>query len=958
MPNITPTNPLNIDNELKNLDLYKYHPNGLVNTTLDRLQHMLDGKIEIVDPANPFIYLLETNCLNTSYAIQEYTLLTRKLYPRLANNERDLYLHMSDVDYLGRFSEPAFANIMFNILFNDFKSIAVYDPVQKEHVLKLPRHLKLSIDRYSFILTSAIIIRLSENEVIDVKFENQDFNNIFPIQTNFINFNLFRVNQSETYLNFIINLPEVDLDVTEIPVEKSKIFRNILFYPENKQFYFFRGFYYRDGVWSEMLVTHADLVYDIYKPTCLIKVLQNTNSIEYYIPPVYINTGRIGTKVKFVIYTTNGAINVNFKDYLIGDFSVEHNAIFPEQELDVYTEPLNLITKVIYTQDQVISGKNAMSFTELKNNVINNSIGDRKLPITNKQLEFFAGQNNFRLITDVDTVTNRIFLLEVIVPPSTSIYSPANLNLDIIEYRTTINDLRVNNNNITYVGEHITILPEKTIFELVNGQLRILSNTEYLELTSMSNIRLTSEVNSKKYLSLFYHYVLDTGDNKTQLRAYNISTPEVVRINFKEFNSTARVGINSTNTSMIKTSVGFTIDVLANLKKYVNTITEVNVKPYIVYTDVDGSRFFLESRLFTVVNENPIYRFELNSDFYINSENKLTITNFRDNNNNVAHIAIDLDSKLEVLYLSNIIPTRYVSSDLDRYIHNSFLNIGRAVVTLEELDMQFGFKLDRLFTQIRTSTGVNDYELHTQDEPMRYDSTVFDANNQVVHMVNDIVLNEVGAVVYSHRAGDVKLDENNNPISIGVNNLTRFMHLMFIDYRATLSNKTVIRDHRNHIRNFITEKIVNEARVLQNQLLENTEAFVVVPRTISDIRVKTSSRALSINSMQSVDLNVYVQERVYRDTATRDNIVRTINTEINNYFSRNTTLRKTELLNILYTSLKEFVSSVSISKFTELNEEYIEILDKSAKISINKLLTTEPDGYNLIEDITVIFVLV
>ena len=287
MSNITPTMNLNIADELQNLSLYKYHPNGILNISLNRLQDMLSGKVEVTDPSNPFTYLLETNCLNTAFAVQEYTLLTRKLYPRLANNEEDLYLHMSDKDYLGRFSEPAYANVLFNILFNDFTSKATYDPIQKEYVLKLPRHLRVNVDKYIFTLPSAVIIRLTENGVIDVKFENQDFNNIFPVNTNYINFNIFKVNQEETYLTFQLKIPEVDIESVEIPIEKHKLFKNTITYNPSRKFYYFRAFYFDKGRWNEMLVTHTDQVYDINTPTCIVKVLSNENSVSYYIPPVY-----------------------------------------------------------------------------------------------------------------------------------------------------------------------------------------------------------------------------------------------------------------------------------------------------------------------------------------------------------------------------------------------------------------------------------------------------------------------------------------------------------------------------------------------------------------------------------------------------------------------------------------------------------------------------------------------
>ena len=161
MANLIPTNPMNIEQELENLNLYKYHPSGILNVSLNRLQDMLDGKVELTDPSTPFAYLLETSCLNTAFAVQEYAMQTRKLYPRMANHDDDLSLHMSDFDYLGRFSEPSYANVIFNILFNDFKSKAVFDPLTRDWVLKLPRHLKVSIFKYFYWLTSAIVILFS-----------------------------------------------------------------------------------------------------------------------------------------------------------------------------------------------------------------------------------------------------------------------------------------------------------------------------------------------------------------------------------------------------------------------------------------------------------------------------------------------------------------------------------------------------------------------------------------------------------------------------------------------------------------------------------------------------------------------------------------------------------------------------------------------------------------------------
>lgn len=955
MPNIVPTNSLNIDAELQNLSLYKYHPNGILNASLNRLTDMLDGKVTISDPSNPFTYLLETSSLNTAFAIQEFTLLTRKLYPRLANNEKDLYLHMSDFDYLGIFSEPAYGQVIFNILYNDFQTKASYDPIQKEHVLKLPRHLKVTVDKYVFTLPSAIIIRLTETGVLDIKFENQTFNNIFPVETNSINFNIYKVNQNETYITFVLKMPEIDIEPIEIPVEKSKLFKNILTFNPNRKFYYFRAFYMSNGIWNEMLVTHTDEVYDILKPTCIIKVLQNEHSIEYYIPPIYMDSQTAMTKVKFLVYTTNGYINVNFNDFPITNFSTEYNPVFPDMELSVQTESLQLISKVIYLKDTVSGGKDSLTFNQIKTAVIDNSIGDRLLPITNKQQEFYIQQNNFRLIKNVDNVTNRVFLLETNIPNSTTRYPITKINLDIIEYMTTISNLKTNGNSVVDIDQYTTIIPENTIFKLDNNGLRILTKQEYTALTSLSDAQLVTEVNNNTYVSTIYNYVLDTSNNVTELRPYDVSNPVIHQVNFKEFNPTARIGINTTNMSLSKVSTGYSINVLTNLKKYINTINETNITPYLVYVDTNGTKFYLEGRLYTSINNNPVYRFDINTNYYIDKFNRINISNFKDINNNTTSVLIDIDTKLELIYVSNIVLQNYATSALDNYIFGSYLSTNSCVVTLEEITIKFCDYLKYLYSRVHTSTGTYTYQTHSVDVPMRYTSNVYNASNVIVNHINDIVYDNLGNVVYQYRAGDVMLDSNGNPIPLSALELTRYINLLFMDYRAHLVTKKNTADYVKYVKSYLTKNITIDAVTVQGQLLENTEAFVVVPKNIDMVTIKTPYRTINVGSLQSFSVDVGVDPTIYNDITIRDNIKYTIINELDTYLSTNTVYSKTVILDIIYNKIKEYVKNVSIPKFTNLNEEYMEVINTNERVSLNKILIATNDGYDLLEDVTVTF---
>ncbi len=953
MPNITVTNPMSIEKELDNLSLYKHHPNGILRASLNRLQDMLDGKVEISDPSNPFTYLLETSCLNTAFAIQEYALLTRKTYPKLANSEADLYLHMSDVDYVDRFATPATAKVNFNILLSDFKSKAHYDNVLGERVLKIPRHFKLEVDNYVFTLQSAILIRLTDNGIIDIKYENQTFNSLFPVKTNYIDFNIYTVNQNESYISFQAEMQEVDIEQVEVPVEKSKLFKNTLSFNPNRKFYYLRAFYLRNGEWNEMLTTHTEQVYDIDTPTCIVKVSQDKNEVEYNIPPVYVNSNRIGTKVKFLIYTTMGSVVARYSDYKIGDFSSSYGGVFPSQELDVTTEALNIITKVVYIEEEVVDGKDQKPFAELKKSVLDNIVGDRKLPITNRQLETSVTGYGFNLIKDIDVVTNRIFLLECPIPSPPTRYPVSKINMDLIEYKSTVDSLLTGKNKITSppgTNNEVVVLPEGTVFELRDNELYLLDTLEESVLSSLSDLALSGEVNSKKYLSLYYHYVLNTQFGRTELRAYDISSPSVLRTNFKEFNQTCRVGINTASTSMIKTSSGFSMYVASSFKKYDDAIeAEQNVKPYIVYKDEGGGYFFLESNLYTVIDGSPVYLFKFDSSFYIDSDNKLEVTNFKDFSGNTISVRLDLLYKAELIYVSDVIPSSFVSTDTDTRIYGSYLAGGNCVVTLEEMDIGFGKWLDRLYSRVRSSVNILPEQRYQNNVPLLHTKTVYDTDNSVLHYPGDPVLDEDSNPVYEHEEGDV-IEPGDASTEV-----SKYLNLLFIDYKATIANTDLDKKYRTFLKTYLTGKITEEATDVQNLLLENTQGFVVVPKVIDKVRVKVKGTERNIDGSQSFKVNVYVNRNVFEDVSVRDSIEYTVVKEIDDYLYKSTKLNKTELLTNLYSKLKEFVVTMQIEKFTEIDEEYIEMVDYNTRISLNKVITAVTGGYEIKEDVVINF---
>lgn len=958
MSDIIPSKSIDIEEELKNLQLYKNHPNGILNVSLDRLKDMLDGRVEIVDPNNPFTYLLETSCINTAFAVQEATLLSRKQYLRLANNEDDIYLHMSDKDYLGRFSTPASKEVRFNILLNGFETNAYKDPLTGDFIHTIPKNFKVTVDEYVFTLTAPIVIRITATGIIDVRYKGEESDSIFELETNYINFDTYALNQDESYITFEAKLNEVDLEAVEIPVEKSKLFKGTINFENNRLFYYFKAYHLTGDGWEEMITTHTDQVYDIMTPTCIVKVNQTDSSLEYYIPPVYVNTGRLGSKVKFVTYTTLGPVSVNFADYRVDDFKTEYNDVFPEIELDETTRTLNTIPKVVMIEGMLTDGKPAKSFEALKSSVIDNNLGRNHRPVTNVQIDNFVNDTNFKLIRNVDTLTNRIFLLETKLPEPTNRYSVSNINLGVMEYLTSVGDLRSDNNSVIAVDEFVTIIPEGTLFIDGEDGLKILSNLEYAEVKGLSGNNLAKRLNTNKYVSLYYHYILDTSNNATSLKAYDLSDPQIHRTNFRGFNVTARIGINTINTNMVKSSTGFQLDVLANIRKYDEQYDETNIKPYIVYRDVSGSVFYLEGNLFADIEGNPVYRFSIESEYYIDSDNKIYINNFKDINGASVVVSFDLKTELEIIYLTNRIPTLYEPSSMDDYIRGSFIGPGNGVVTLESAMFIFGEYLEYLYSRVHTSTGIEDYVLYEEDVLLTYDRNVYGPDNSIIHHQNETMLDEFGEPIYKHVKGEMVLDSSGLPVVEKTRDPLKYLNLLFIDYKSVVADDVNLVEYRNRLKSYMTSIITKEVGKIQEVLLENTVAYLTVPSSLGNTMVRDASATKYISSSQSFRISLYVDSRTYEDTETKTSIESVLKKELQDYISSSKSLSKSILVNRMLGKVGDFVRSISVDQFTETNSEYMEIVESESGLSFKNSLVVSPEGYRIEEDVKFVFILV
>lgn len=953
MSDLRVVNPIVVEDELKRMELWKLNADEAPQYFAELMSNVYGGRVKMMHPSNPVAFALSSMALANAFTIQEHVLMLRKTFAKLANNEEDLYRHMSNEDYKDVFSKPAKASVSFNVHINDFMSRAYVDPESKDKIVVIPRYSSIRVGDYNFTTFSPVMIRVTESGIVDVRYLNNLTDDLFPLTTDYIPFETISLNQQENYINFNLDLPEIMVTSNEMMIQKGKNNRNSFSFDAKRQFYFAKA-WYQDSVtseWVEMNTTHTEDIWDIKVPTCVFKLDRLNSSLNCYVPPTYVNNGTIGGKIKIVIYTTMGPMNVNFSDFKLNDFSLNYLKIFPSLETGPMVDPLSTIAVRNYIQGKVVGGRDGVDFDTLKEIVINNSLVPN-IPITDNQLDYNLKDQDLVPVKDYDVVTGRSYLIKSKIPSSVSKYEIARAQLDLIEFKTSFDELRNNKNSVVEIDKHILVLPSGTLFDVsaTNG-VSIVSKDKYKAIKDLSGQKLAVEVNTNNYMSLYYNYVFDDVDGFVELRPYEVNYPKVLSSNFKDYNRSTLVSINSRSVVVSKTKEGYRIDVLVEHKTFNELYNIADVLPVLVYESSSGFRYYLEGKLYADTEQGKIVSFYIESDSYIDRYNMLHVNNFKDVTGRVLRTYFNIEQDLNIIYCTPKVPPKYKASSIDEMLYGSYLS-GKVVgITREVHRIEFAKYMKYLYRRVHTSTGKDLYKTHEKDVYETYQDTVFNNKNEIIHRPGDFVLDDKGKKIVKWEKGTVCLDDDGNPVPIAKEDLARFLNLLLIDYKFSLDTTNLTKGYLQDVRLHLDTIVDNNLRLQQKDLLEVTDSFMTVPNGLTDILVKYNDKRGYIKPNQTFDIDLYVSERVFNDSDTKRSIELAIKETLDQYLTGNKILKRVVLEDLLLDRVSASVSNLSLIRMTELNADHLEILDDNGEVSISKKLTIIPTGYKVVDDV-------
>lgn len=954
-----------------NLDRYRYNPSNMQRVIFDHLQDVNEGAIEIVDPSSPFVFLLESSTVNTSLAMSENLVNLRRQYASLAKDYDELYLHMSDEDYLDRFAKPAETKMTLVIQLDDMFNKMVYDYDEQCHKVTIPANTRFTANSYTFTSYYPIHIRKYNSGVLIASYDPDVHNPLKDLSSNIITPKVRKDTENINWLFLEIEVGQFSISSSNHPVQKSSTFSVDI--PFSDKYYYCRVYHKKDGnsKWVEILTTHTDQVYDSNKPTAVIKVFES--AINVFIPLVYMTNNSISGDIRIDVITTKGSMSVDLSNYSNDSFGYNLITIDEETELTPYVNAMSTITAFCFSKEQVTGGSDNIDFKTLRERVIFNSIGDRQLPITNVQLDSYVSNRGFDLVKNVDVITNRIFLAVQKLPAPVNKKLLTAANIGINTFITNVVDL-ITYPNVKNNTNRITI-SSNTLFKNENGIIRMLRQTELDQLDSLVLSALVNNINSNNYLYCPYYYVLDMTEDEFEVRAYDLDRPTAKSLNYIYQNYTLQLPVNTGQYTILKTETGYKLRLVTNSGNFYKLVSDNDVSAQLAFRPVGENKdtYILGTLVGKTSTNERIYEFDFITNYDLDSSNNIHFTNTHMVNNSDITVMCNLDTTIKVFYTTTSLVTDYVASEYNSQLGMFMLPDSSALITYEELDITFGYSLKNIWTRSRSLPSDIVYEKYTADIPLLYDHVVYDVdpvtnsifsvvNDEVVynilHNIGDPVLDGNGDPVYKHRVGDVVLD-NGVPVISNQSTSNKEIDMLFVDGKYYFLNDDIYTGYKNEITSVLTTWITDDIYNIQKLLLEQTKIFFYPKSNLSVVKAYIDKETeVFIPAEQSFSVEFYVSDKVFKDSDLRTKMSEGAIKILDKHMDNTRTVNMTDVLSELKTYYGDTIIGINISGLGGTNNYMIcNLANEHNRLCLKKKVVQQQDNtLHIVEDVTFNFV--
>lgn len=950
---------------IEELAKLRYEPTRVISMIADRLERASNGEEILTDPSLPLVQLLDWSCIMTAGAINEDEILTQRMYAVMAKNTDDLYHHYSDKDFEGLFSNPAVAWMDIYLSRDELINNAVRIGDTGTRKLTIGKHTSITVNGAVFTMQYPITFIVKSHGSIDIVYDGSRPSPLQTLESNKVEWQAVKTDRitegSEPIVLLALRVPVLQMLLTSYTysLTSAKVLRKTVVFSD--YFYYARAFSRSStGEWVEIKTTHSQQVFDATDPTVLLSVSDQELTIE--LPHVYFLTDLVTRDLRVDVYTTKGPIVMAMGDIEPANFVVEFKDL-DNDDNGIYTSGIpKLSTMTFFSTDMVSGGRASMTFEEIRERVLNNSIRDSAIPISDAQLSSELLEEGFDVTLYVDDVTTRLYSASKPMPKNNDGLASTGVDTALLTLKETMADL-VLLDTVVDNGNRITIRPN-TLYQEADGLLNIVPDDERLALDLLRGDALVNSINGKGYLYSPFHYVLDANDTKFEARPYYLTSPSFGLSSFEASNDTLGLTVGASNTrSLVMTESGYVLTVMSESNDVWKALADNQVHVQIAFIPEGESDYvYANGEIISGTQGGErVFQFNLDSRLDILDDHRLIVNNFTVVDLLQRDFPVKLKDSFSLIWsVSDYTVPGATSSEVDLVLGRHLLPADVRGVYHESMKLTLGEELSGMWARARSMIGSRKVMTYSDDVPKLYQTTIYqtkpgtnipetetdgDGNTRliVLHKKGDPVMFE-GEVVYEHRKGDAMLDEYGRPIYESERMIVRWVDLVLFDgvyrYANTLADVT----YRENVSASVVDWVNDVLAGFRKDLIENTDLLFRPRNTLKSVTALIDDGAQrSVDAAQYLKVYYYVVDEVYRDNYLRESLTASAVNEIVKQLESITVTREA-----LQTAIKAAagvdVVSVAVEGLGGDNYNVITLLEESSRLCLAKNLFEQADG--------------
>lgn len=956
---------------IASIDTVRYNPAGMQRLIWKNLAALSNGDREVCDATNPFAFGIDAACCLTAAFMIENQVNNRAQYPYAAQTWDDLYRHMSDKDYIDRFSQPSHTTMSLLLSKQEVLDRAV--PTDNPNIRKLviPRNTYFTVAEVNFSMQYPIELRVMSHGGLQIVYDVDIVSPLEDLVSNVVPVAEVS-NAGLVWLKIDIDVAQFDIITRKGTLNQATGFQATIDIADQ---YYYTRVYVEDnnGAWQEIRTTHSDQIYDATVPTAVLRVVGQTVTVE--IPQVYTTTLLLNRGIRIDVYQTKGPMNMILDNYDFPRFKGTMLAL-DESEDNAFVAPLKTFHNIaVFSQAVVSGGRNELTFEDMRDRVIKNATGSVTIPITNVQIETTLVNAGYSVVKNIDDITNRVFLATRALPePTTGETVSTDTKNVVTGAAISIETLSLSFDSISELssvidnGDRITITPD-TLYKDVGGVVKFLSDTELAQIQSLPVDSRALAVTNGNYLYTPFHYVLDTTSEEFDSRPYYLDGPKVLTKSFVSENDTTLLQVSTGSYELKRSANGYTLRVIAASNDAYKALSDDQVHVELAFIP-PGERdyaYLIGTHAGFDENNERVFDFPIDTRFDVNGSDQLVLNSFLLYSEESHKTPTDLTSDFVILWSSSaVMPDGYVKSSIDDILGTFELPARIAGITHEKLSIKFGEALDTLWARSRSVISSVPYMTYTVDVPWTYAEDVYQKNldGSIVtivdglpvytklHSKGDIVYEDDGVTPsYRYRVGDPILDNDGNPVPASTRGMTRQLDMLFIEGAYWFATEGSTVSYRNMITKLLVGWLVEDLEGVQSTLLEQTRLYFYPKSTMGGIDVMIlDGLVTTIEAGQSFTLTLSVSEAVDKNDALKAKLERTAIQTLAAGL-KDEMVAHSVLVDNLQDILGSDIKGLTLSMLGDSqNISVATVMDPATRLGIRKRLAALPDDTLTVQD--------